>query len=100
MSEKTGPTFVIPCDKAQDLAKQIGALQTDDQELISLAKYLRGFHKGFALICVAEEDFILWPGGPDIRAFQLGGIEAKTTIIREDGVFSNDPLELPSREKA
>lgn len=90
MSEtKTGPVFMIGCGDAQDLAKQIDELGTDDQELIGLANHLRTFHKGFAMICVAEEDFILWPGGPDIRDIQFGGRTSVSTAITREGTFSN-----------
>lgn len=94
MSEdKTGPVFAIPFDKAQDLANQIDALKTNDPDLLDLAGYLHTFDKGFALICVAKEDFIMWPGGPDIRDFQLGGRGAVVNVIIGDHVVSNEGSE-------
>jgi len=100
MATKTGPVFIIPCHRAQDLAERIDGYAEKDVELIQFAAYLRTFTKGFAQVCVAEEDFILWLGGPDIRDFQLGGRDSKTTLIREDGVFTNDPADLPSRRSS
>lgn len=93
MSEgKTGPTFVITCDRAQDLARQIDELKTKDQDLLDLANALRRVHKGFFLMCVAPEDFILWPDGPDIRDFQLGAWNSKVTVFVGDGEYSNQPI--------
>lgn len=90
--KKTGPTFVIPSDKVREIVQKIDELNTEDPELIKLADHLRHFNKPFFLICVAPEDYVLWPDGPDIRDYQLGGRETEVTIVREEGVFSNKPI--------
>ena len=89
-STKTGPVLAISCNQCQELAKQIDAIGTHDEELIGLANHLRTFRRGFATVCVAEEDFILWPGGPDIRDFQIGGGKGNVTVIIGDEEFSNN----------
>lgn len=93
---KTGPVFLIPVDRAKVLIELIDELGVDDRDLIGLRNHLSDFTGPFALVCVAEEDFVLWPDGPDIRDYQLGGRDSKVTIIHGDEVYSNDPADLPS----
>lgn len=81
---KTGKVFAIPCNRCRDLAEKIDALKTDDPELLDLAMHLHGQRKGFFLICVASEDYELWPGGEDIRDYQLGGRKNSVTVLRLD----------------
>jgi len=101
---KSGPVYLIPCDRCQDLANQIDALETTDQELLDLGQFLRRYTKGFAKICVAEEDNILWEGGPDIRDYQFGRGKVEVTLIELDGpnegVYSNQPLRGEEDESA
>lgn len=91
---KTGVTLAIPCHRAQDLVQLIDDFETQDADLRNLADYLRQFRKGLALICVAPEDFVLWPDGPDVRDFQIGGRNTRTVIVHGENVYSNDPDDL------
>lgn len=89
---KTGPTYLIPRDRARNLAKQIDTLRTDDVDLIALADHLRNFDQPLFYICVAEEDSVLWPGGPDIRTLQLGEGKNVVELVLGDELFSNQPV--------
>ena len=91
---KTGPTFAIPCDRAKVLAGLIEKMDPPDPECLGLVEHMRHdtmeFTQGFSLVCVAEEDFTLWPGGPDIRDYQIGGRGVKVSVIVGGKIYSND----------
>lgn len=94
---KTRPTYVLPCNRCLDLANAISSRSVTDEELIAFKnesypnelkdfeRYLRTFTRGFAQICVAEEDNILWPDGPDIREYQFGGGKIEVSVINLGG---------------
>lgn len=96
---KSGQVFMIPCNRAKDLSDRIEKeAPRDDLGLPTLefrqlqramSDTTHGFTKGFFLISVAPEDYIMWPDGADIRNYQIVDPSVKFTIMTPQGVFSN-----------
>lgn len=83
--QKSGPVFLIDCGKCQELADMIDAYKESDPDLRHLGHALRSQERGFFQISVAREDFVLWPGGPDVRDFQFGGRDPIPVMIMGGG---------------
>lgn len=85
---------MIPCDRAADLSTLIMASDhATEDDFVGLVAHLREstsfYSKGFAVVCFAPEDYVLWPGGPDIRDYQIVANGNEMIVVTDEGTFSN-----------